>query len=62
MSERKWIKFEQAEPSFSAYEVSKRVVHLLRHSQQVPREDDGAILENQECSSKPISTNPLFVG
>ena len=37
MSERKWIKYEQAEPSFSAYEVSKKVVHLLGHSQQVQR-------------------------
>ena len=28
---------------FSAYEVSKKVVHLLRLSQQVQREDDGAV-------------------
>ena len=27
----------------SAYEVSKRVIHLLRHSQQVQREEDGAV-------------------
>ena len=27
----------------SAYEVSKKVIHLLRHSQKVQREDDGAI-------------------
>ena len=29
--------------SLSAYEVSKKVIHLLRHSQQVQREDDGAV-------------------
>ena len=29
--------------SLSAYEVSKKVIHLLRHSQKVQREDDGAI-------------------
>ena len=41
--------------SLSAFEVSKKVIHLLRHSQQVQREDDGAVhfwsiqehLENQ---------------
>ena len=43
MNERKWIDIEPAEPSFSAYEVSKKVIHLLRHSQQVQREDDGAV-------------------
>ena len=26
-----------------AYEVSKKVIHLLRHSQKVQREDDGAV-------------------
>ena len=29
--------------TLSAYEVSKKVIHLLRHSQQVQREDDGAV-------------------
>ena len=29
--------------SLSAYEVSKKVIHLLRHSQKIQREDDGAI-------------------
>ena len=29
--------------SLSAYEVSKKVIHLLRHSQNVQREDDGAV-------------------
>ena len=40
MNERKWIEIEPAEPSLSAYEVSKKVVNLLRHSQTVQREDD----------------------
>ena len=26
-----------------AYEISKKVIHLLRHSQRVQREDDGAV-------------------
>ena len=43
MNERKWIDIEPGNYSFSAYEVSKKVNHLLRHSQKVQREDDGAV-------------------
>ena len=43
MNERKWIDIEPGESSLSAYEVSKKVVNLLRHSQTVKREDDGAV-------------------
>ena len=34
MNERKWIDIEPGNYSLSAYEVSKKVIHLLRHSQQ----------------------------
>ena len=43
MNERKWIDIEPAESSISAYEVSKKVVNLLRHCQTTQREDDGAV-------------------
>ena len=43
MNERKWIDIEPAEPALSAYEVSKKVINLLRHNQTVQREDDGAV-------------------
>ena len=43
MNERKWIDIEPGESSFSAYEISKKVIHLLRHSQTVKREDDGPV-------------------
>ena len=43
MNERKWIDIEPAEPSLSAYEVSKKVINLLRQNQTVQREDYGAI-------------------
>ena len=43
MNERNWIDIEPGNHSLSAYEVSKKVIHLLRHSQQVQREDDGAV-------------------
>ena len=43
MRERKWIDIEPGNYSLSAYEVSKKVIHLPRHSQKVRREDDGAV-------------------
>ena len=43
MNERNWIDIEPGNYSLSAYEVSKKVIHLLRHSQKVQREDDGAV-------------------
>ena len=43
MKVRNWIDIEPAEPSLSAYKVSKKVIHLLRHAQQVQREEDGAV-------------------
>ena len=43
MNERKWIDIEPSEPSLSAYEVSKKVINLLRHNQTVQREEDGAV-------------------
>ena len=43
MNERKWIDIEPGECSFSAYEISKKVINLLGQSQTVQREDDGAV-------------------
>ena len=43
MNERKWIDIEPGESSFSAYEISKKVINLLRHSQIAQREEDGAV-------------------
>ena len=43
MNERKWIDIEPAESSLSAYEVSKKVVNLLRHCQTIQREDGGVV-------------------
>ena len=43
MHERKWIDIEPSESSLSAYDVSKKVISLLRHNQTVQREEDGAI-------------------
>ena len=43
MHERKWIDIEPSAPSLTAYEVSMKVISLLRHNQTVQREEDGAI-------------------
>ena len=43
MERRNWIDIEPGKHSLSAYEVSKKVIHLLRHSQKVHREEDGAV-------------------
>ena len=50
MNERKLIDIEPGDSSLSAYEISKKVINLLRHSQTGQREDDGAVqfcLRNQ---------------
>ena len=41
---RNWIDIEPGKHSLFEYEVSKKVIYLLRHSQQVHREEDGAVL------------------
>ena len=43
MHERRWIDIEQSEQTLAAYDLSKKVINLLRHNQTVQREDDGAI-------------------
>ena len=43
MERRNWIDIEPGKHSLSAYEVSKKVIHLFRHSQKIHREYDGAV-------------------
>ena len=43
MNARNWIDIEPRKHSLSAYEVSKKVIRLLRHSLQVHGEEDGAV-------------------
>ena len=43
MNGRKCVDIEPGNSSLSAYEISKKVINLLRHSQTVQREDDGAV-------------------
>ena len=43
MNVRNWIDIEPGKHSLSAYEVSKKLIHLLRHSEKAHREEDGAV-------------------
>ena len=43
MHERRWIDIEPSEQILAAYDLSKKVISLLRHSQTVQWEKDGAI-------------------
>ena len=39
MHERKWIDIEPSEPTLASYDLSKKVIKLLRHNQTVQREN-----------------------
>ena len=41
--ERRWIDIEPSEQNLASYDLSKKVVKLLRHNQTLQRGDDGAI-------------------
>ena len=41
--ERRWIDIEPSEQNLGSYDLSKKVVNLLRHNQKLHREEDGAI-------------------
>ena len=43
LSERKWIDIEPSKQDLESYDLSKKVVNLLRHNQKLHREEDGAI-------------------
>ena len=56
MNERKWIDIEPGNSSLSACEISKKVIHLLRHSQTVQPEEDGAVQFLQDKVPSPRSS------
>ena len=43
LRERKWIDIEPSKQDLESYDLSKKVIYLLRHNQKLHREEDGAI-------------------
>ena len=43
LRERRWIDIEPSKQDLESYDLSKKVVNLLRHNQTLQREEDGAI-------------------
>ena len=43
LSERTWIDIEPSKQDLESYNLSKKVINLLRHNQKLHREEDGAI-------------------
>ena len=43
LRERRWIDIEPSKQDLDSYNLSKKVVNLLRHNQKLHREEDGAI-------------------
>ena len=41
--ERRWIDIEPSKQNLASYDISKKVINLLRHNQTLHREEDGAI-------------------
>ena len=43
LRERNWIDIEPSKQDLESYDLSKKVINLLRHNQKLHREEDGAI-------------------
>ena len=43
LRERRWIEIEPSKQDLDSYDLSKKVINLLRHNQTLLREEDGAI-------------------
>ena len=43
LRERKWIDIEPSKQDLESYDLSKKVINLLRHNEKLHREEDGAI-------------------
>ena len=59
---RIWTDIEPGTYSFSDYEVSKKVTYLLRHSQHVHREEDGAVHSGELKKIFSVSSHTHLIG
>ena len=63
MNERNWIDIEPStEPSLSAYEVSKKVINLIRHYHTIQREDDGTVHSGESSFIFRINFHKTNIG
>ena len=57
-----WIDIEPSKQNLASYDLSKKVINLLRHNQTLHREEDGAIeFYKKILSSKSSFTNTSLV-
>ena len=63
LRERRWIDIEPSKQDLDSYDLSKKVINLLRHNQTLYREEDGAIefYKIKFLSSKSSFTNTELV-
>ena len=63
LRERRWIDIEPSKQDLDSYDLSKKVINLLRHNQTLHREEDGAIefFQDKVSSSKSSFTNTELV-
>ena len=57
LRERRWIDIEPSKQDLDSYDLSKKVINLLRHNQTLYREGDGAI---EFCNIKVSSSRSSF--
>ena len=63
LSERIWIDIEPSKQDLESYDLSKKVVNLLRHNQKLHREEDGgnSILQDKIPFTRPSFSNTELV-
>ena len=57
LRERRWIDIEPSKQDLDSYDLSKKVINLLRHNQTSHREEDGTI---EFCKIKISSSRSSF--
>ena len=62
MNRRTWIDIETGKHFLSACEVSKKIIHLLRHSQQVHRERMGRFISGKSKKIFKVNSHKLLIG
>ena len=53
LRERRWIDIEPSKQDLDSYDLSKKVINLLRHKQKLHREEDGATFNKLNLSLSP---------